>query len=280
MDENSKISELDAVVLNNCFEGWRVEAMSWLRKNDWLKPDQGLEGLTWGRWSRIFNRLAGFKRTVMPAVAALADRDKAVTEEKHCEERQRCRRMRQLCDLRPAEYDDLSDAKAPCPVQFKMVSNFLTDEGSIYFTKAGERIHGIFAFGDPRSGKTGAAWQAVENYWRTHPFTNVEWIKTVRFVSIAKSRHLGADSKQEFDKLFARLIHCDLLVLDDFGSEKLSESAEEVLFELIDTRTEEWRFTVITSNYDLRGVGKAFYRNQEKTLARLRQYFLPIRFGK
>ena len=124
--------------------------------------------MTWGRWSRIFDRLHHFKRTVMPEVAAVADRDKAVTEEKHCEERQRCRRMRQLCDMRPVEYDDLSATKAPCPVQFKLVANFLTDEASHYFTASASRTHGLFVYGKPRSGKTAAGWQLVANYWHNH----------------------------------------------------------------------------------------------------------------
>ena len=280
LEPNSKINDLDVLVLNKCLEGWRDEALAWLRKSGWLEPAQDLEGLTWGQWSRIFNNLDGFKRKVTPGVAAKEDQQKGLLEDKRREEEQRRRRADQLFSIRPAEYEDLSADKAPRPVQFKLVSGFLTEDASVYFTAAAERVHGLVLYGKPRLGKTAACWQLVANYWNALPHATVEFIKTVRLVRKAKSRHLGMEAKLEFDKLFARLLNCDLLILDDLGSEKMPESAEEVLFELIDTRTEEWRFTVITSNSDLRTLAGSFERNREKMEGRLRQFFLPVAFDK
>ena len=80
LEPNSKINDLDTLVLNKCLEGWRDEALAWLRKSGWLEPAQDLEGLTWGQWSRIFNNLDGFKRKVTPGVAAKEDQQKVGKE--------------------------------------------------------------------------------------------------------------------------------------------------------------------------------------------------------
>jgi DNA replication protein DnaC len=287
-DHNSELDELDVVVLSKCMDGWLDEALVWMRKEGWLKPEEGLEGLTAVRWRRIFNNLDSFKRAVFPELKALYSKEReakaeveAGEERNRQEEEARSRRIRQLCNIRPMEYGNLSEAKSPRPIQFKLVSNFLTDDDSLYFTEAGDRIHGLVPYGKPRSGKTAACWQLVANYWHANPLSSVEFIKAVKFVGKAKSRHMGIDAKEEFDELFTRAINCDLLVLDDLGSEKMSESADEVMFELIDTRTEEWRFTVITSNCSLRTIAGTFMpRNQAKMEARLRQFFLPICFDK
>ena len=44
---------------------------------------------------------------------------------------------------------------------------------------------------------------------------------------------------------------CDLLILDDLGTEYLSEPANAELFELIDQRIKNKKNTVISSNKDL-----------------------------
>ena len=43
-------------------------------------------------------------------------------------------------------------------------------------------------------------------------------------------------------------MNCDLLVLDDLGSEKQSEWADQELFRLIDHRANEGKPVIITSN--------------------------------
>jgi DNA replication protein DnaC len=47
-------------------------------------------------------------------------------------------------------------------------------------------------------------------------------------------------------------MHADLLVLDDLGAEKTSEWVEETLNLIVNTRYNERRITIFTSNYEIK----------------------------
>lgn len=59
----------------------------------------------------------------------------------------------------------------------------------------------------------------------------------------------SSDDKQAAASLISRLCECDILVLDDLGKEKLSESKAEALYEIVDTRDREERRIWITTNH-------------------------------
>jgi DNA replication protein DnaC len=181
--------------------------------------------------------------------------------------------------MRPPEFRKLSAERAPRPEQFKLVAEYFTCDGMDKFDGKNLPEFGVLAFGASRTGKTAAAWHAVDLYWHESFWDEVVFLKSVRFVRIAKARHLGNDSKAEFDALFESALAADLLIIDDLGTERLPESAEEVLFELLDSRTENHAPTIITSNYRLEELSEMFSnRNREKIAARLRQFFLPVNF--
>lgn len=57
------------------------------------------------------------------------------------------------------------------------------------------------------------------------------------------------NSKESTDKMFGRIKECDLLILDDMGSENMSNWTDEMMFELVNARYLSRKPTVYTSNY-------------------------------
>jgi DNA replication protein DnaC len=183
---------------------------------------------------------------------------------------------------RPNAYIVTSVEASPRPAQFQFVVTYwsaaVDDERDRQGTEA---KYGLLLFGASRTGKTAAAWEAASRFAREIPTKtrHVEFCKSVTFSRLAKARHLGREASENFAALLDVLKLCDLLVLDDLGTEKLSESAEEVLYELIDSRMEDQLHMIITTNCDASSLAKAFsVRNEKKMLARIKEYFQPVNF--
>ena len=74
-----------------------------------------------------------------------------------------------------------------------------------------------------------------------------------------------------------RYLTCDLLILDDLGSEFTSPFVQAALYELINTRLIEGKRTVISSNLNLEGVRQ---RYSPQVASRLEgEYLLMAFFG-
>jgi DNA replication protein DnaC len=164
------------------------------------------------------------------------------------------------------------------------VAEILTDLESPYYQGSpklkGEYPAGIIPFGGSGLGKTAAAWAAIRSRVYESHHTDFEFVKTVRFIGMAKARYVCQDAKEEFDEKFQRLLTVELLVLDDFLTERFSPSAEEVLFELLDTRTEQELFTIITTNKKPEEMAQKFPLNAAKIMRRINQFFLKVNFDK
>ena len=65
------------------------------------------------------------------------------------------------------------------------------------------------------------------------------------------------DSSVDENDIISELVNCSLLVLDDVGSEKWTEWAESILYQIIDERYRELRPMVITTNLNLEGLEAA-----------------------
>ncbi len=79
----------------------------------------------------------------------------------------------------------------------------------------------------------------------------VKYRKTVKFVSAVEYLQAVKESFKQGPEVPNRVfgyMNCDLLVLDDLGSEKQSEWADQELFRLIDHRACEGKPVIITSN--------------------------------
>lgn len=76
--------------------------------------------------------------------------------------------------------------------------------------------------------------------------------QTARMTTLgAVLRNLPALSPQEKNQYLSDLLHCDLLVLDDFGTERRTDYGKEQIFALIDGRYLTGKPMIVTTNLTL-----------------------------
>lgn len=184
--------------------------------------------------------------------------------------------LRRSCeDMRPANYRMTVAESSPNPKIFSDALRYLDED---------DAKPGAYLFGPPRSGKTACAWQIVEA-WRLEnerlddPKLDFAFVDSVTLIRKAKARHLSSEAKEEFDQVFQPLLDRGIAVLDDLGTEKLSESAEEIVYEVINYRTAHLMRTVITSNLRTSELAKKFQNSKEKVVARIHEFFMPFQFA-
>lgn len=73
-----------------------------------------------------------------------------------------------------------------------------------------------------------------------------EYVTAIRYLQWAEAEQFGRVFPDE--RGFRRFARCDLLVLDDLGTEYLSPFAQTAYYDLINTRLQQHRCTVITTN--------------------------------
>ncbi len=94
------------------------------------------------------------------------------------------------------------------------------------------------------SGKTFLACCLAGSIRAKHRKT-VKFVSTVEYLQTVKESF--GQSPEEPNKIYSYM-NCDLLILDDLGSEKQSEWANQELFRLIDYRMCEGKPVIVTSN--------------------------------
>lgn len=130
----------------------------------------------------------------------------------------------------------------------------------------------LLLHGTTRVGKTRAAWEVVRRWWKGR-YIPYKWISM---------RHLEAEIERSFDdrkhgKYIDSLVNCRLLFIDDLGKERLTQRMAADLFSIIDGRTCEKRFTIITTNYNSKALLEKFDPRDIETaraiFGRFRDYF-------
>lgn len=83
-----------------------------------------------------------------------------------------------------------------------------------------------------------------------------EYVTAIRFLQWAEAEQFGRVYPDE--RGFRRFARCDLLVLDDLGTEYLSPFAQTAYYDLINTRLQQRRCTVITTNLTGEGLEERY----------------------
>lgn len=109
---------------------------------------------------------------------------------------------------------------------------------------------GLLFHGTTGIGKTRGAWEVVNRMWRTEAKKD----KQLNFVFLTM-RKLESMIERSFDErnhggMIDGLIDKTLLVLDDFGKERLTQRMASDLFAIIDERSTKRLATIITTNFN------------------------------
>lgn len=106
---------------------------------------------------------------------------------------------------------------------------------------------GLFFLGDPGVGKTHLAVAILKQAIQTRGARGL-FYDTRDLLKVIRSTYNPVVKTTELDVL-RPVMEVDLLVLDDLGAEKTSEWVEETLNLIVNTRYNERRATIFTSNY-------------------------------
>jgi DNA replication protein DnaC len=112
-----------------------------------------------------------------------------------------------------------------------------------------QTTRGLFLLGQPGVGKTHLAVAVLKGIITQHRVHGL-FYDLSQLLRVIRSTYNPAVRTSESEVL-QPVMQADLLVLDDLGREKTSEWVEETLNLIVNTRYNERRLTLFTSNYDI-----------------------------
>ncbi len=151
---------------------------------------------------------------------------------------------------------------------YEVCLNYAQKFGKFYFKN-------LFLTGDPGLGKTFLsacmARTVAENGFSVVYDTATSLFSKFEEQKFSRNVYEGEEARGETK----RYLGCDLLILDDLGSEFTSPFVQSVLYTLVNTRLVRGKATVISSNLSMDGV-RARYNGQ--TASRLEGEYRVLRF--
>ncbi len=151
----------------------------------------------------------------------------------------------------------LADARIPrryqhCDLDNFLVYNELLTKALAHARKLADAFpvadRGLFLLGPPGVGKTHLAIAVLKHVVRTKGARGL-FYDTRDLLRVIRSTYDPVVRTTEIEVL-RPVMTAELLVLDDLGAEKTSEWVEETLNLIVNTRYNERRTTIFTSNYD------------------------------
>lgn len=118
---------------------------------------------------------------------------------------------------------------------------------------------GLYLYGGAGTGKTFLAsliaCEHIRNYKRLIFGDVPELLERIKR-TFGKTSWEGEDITLNGDQLLKRYCKAPLIILDDFGAGQISEWVVGTLYHIINERYNNDRVTIVTSNYDLDGLGE------------------------
>jgi len=140
------------------------------------------------------------------------------------------------------------------------------------YEKNADPPKGLFYFGPTGTGKTMLSCLILNELIYQYQ-ANVQYVNITRgfFNKLKATFNTASKNYGNADKIFQEFVEKDVLVIDDFGVQADSSWEQTTLYDLLDSRYENEKPTIITSNYspeefkDLSN-GRIFSRLQEMTI--------------
>lgn len=86
---------------------------------------------------------------------------------------------------------------------------------------------------------------------------------------LAEIRRTYEDEKSSDYDVFNRMAKCDLLIIDDLGKEKVTEWVDQTIYEIINTRYENNKALIITTNMSLTTLRSKYTNTGEAVVSRI-----------
>lgn len=144
-------------------------------------------------------------------------------------------------------------------------------------------VSGLLLHGTTGVGKTRAIWEIIRRLWVAE--TKKDKQLAYQFLTMRKLEGLieaGFDTKTH-SKTLENLITCPLLVLDDFGKERLTHRMASDLFAIIDERSVARMPTIISTNFNGTALLERFENKDKETgialIRRLKDYYKACGVG-
>lgn len=136
----------------------------------------------------------------------------------------------------------------------------------------------LLLHGTTGTGKSRTAWELFTRYWKDRFPARCEFYTMRRLEREIEESFGEYGSEKGHGKMLDKICNLDLLVLDDLGKEQMTARMESDLFAIIDSRTQDKKTTIITTNYVGSGILERFRNKEtgEPFVRRLREYFIPI----
>ena len=138
-------------------------------------------------------------------------------------------------------YDYMSRVIRECR---EYVENFKNEKGSILFT------------GNTGCGKTFLSNCIARELIRRY-FSVVYLTATDMFDILAGSRFNGGDDDEAKDRAFY-ILDCDLLIIDDLGTELTTAFVQSALYQILNSRLLEKRSTIVSTNLMPEAIGQRY----------------------
>jgi DNA replication protein DnaC/primosomal protein DnaI len=139
----------------------------------------------------------------------------------------------------------------------------------------------LYLYGPVGSGKTGLAWACVLEFAAKNIYEDPVQFCNVRQVLTRVRRSFGTDKP---DDPTDELIAAPLLVLDDLGSEKVTDWTREWLASIVEGRYVEERRTIVTSNYAPSALAKRLGHDDpvfgQRILSRLTENCIKVKLDR
>jgi|GEM_PF-3561844 len=169
--------------------------------------------------------------------------------------------------FRDATFDDFVDRELVNWFEKNYIKNFQLDKSK-----------GIYLYGSPGTGKTYLSVCLVKELSKVG--IRCLFIPMIDFIDKVRNESFKLDEENVGYEIKTRNI--EFLVLDDFGSEKLTEWVEKLIHSIVDYRYRRNLPTIFTSNYSLEEMLSRFHSIVvgERIISRIRQVCYVVDVGK
>lgn len=138
-----------------------------------------------------------------------------------------------------------------------------------------EQNLGLLFWGKPGNGKTFAA-GCIANALLETEGMHVPSVKMTTFGTILGK--LPGMTAQDKEWYLNSLLHCDLLILDDFGMERQTDYAREQVFNIIDGRYLAGKPLIVTTNLSLQELKHPKTMAEQRIFDRVLELCVPVCF--